>query len=125
MKISKGSIFVIVFYTTIICVAVYTSCGTESENKKSKTEKLDSLRPYDRVFSTIKNPKCFHRDYNCSSIRHSEVIEGVSVMDAERQGLYPCSKCTEPYGIIHYMTKEDYKRLYDTDDDKSDDDNMD
>ena len=54
MKISKGSIFVIVFYTTIICVAVYTSCGTESENKKSKTEKLDSLRPYDRVFSTIK-----------------------------------------------------------------------
>lgn len=103
----------------ILCAAIFlgsslvVGCGKEKEEeKKSKAEKLDSLRPYDRVFFTNNKPKCFHRDYNCPSIRHTRVIAGTSALIAEEEGLYPCPKCTEPYGIIHFMSEEDYKRLY-------------
>ena len=74
----------------------------------------EALQPYDRVFFVYGNSqaKCFHRDYNCKYIRRSRYIGGTSLLMAESNGLTPCKKCTEPYGIVHHITPEEYKEHF-------------
>ena len=106
------------FIIGLVCLAIGYFIGSHvgRVNKKVTKEsvaRIDSLQPYDRVFFSNSSPRCFHRDYNCEALRRTKVIVGETLLMVEGDSyLIPCKKCTEPYGIVHHITPEKYKAIF-------------